>query len=450
MSEKSILKVNSNILTINNCKSDELDYYLKSESFEKNINSSIKNGTINEINTFISNLNILNKFNFQFCNIKKIKYYSYAYNLDEHILFDDLPESLEELDISRIDVKNLNNLPQNLKILKFKCCDLSLENLPNKLESLEIVTGSDLNFEYLPSSLTSLKINFVNTQLNSNLDSLPSSLKNLEIYGSFTGPLNNLPPGLQRLYIPSKYELEIFNLPIGLIELKIGLNYKFLKNIFSNKNAEKYNLKILKIGHPFKSHSTDQSNFDITSIPQTVEHLEFGDEFNQRITWLPPNLKYLLFGFNFRQSIDINYNLPDSIETLIFGYNFNNNIYQYPANLKYLKFGRNYSSCIKNLPNNLEHLVINERFHDKIYLPENLKILEFDESSEFTYNLILPNSIEILILGKYCKSGIDKIPTNLKEITLSQSNKLVKTKLEESGFTGVINYYQKNDQYIDT
>ena len=454
MDGRSIFTVCSNVLTIGSHKSSELDDFMKCELFETNIKSQIANGNINEIINYSKNLKLFNEFNFQSSNIKKFKCHNlYDANLNDvenvnftHLL-NSLPESLEELDLlnTAFSIQNINNLPPNLKILKIKCINLELDNLPNKLESLHIITDGIVCLEYLPSSLENLIINFNKNISDCNLDLLPSSLKNLEIYGMYMNQLNNLPPRLKKLYIPNKYDLEIFNLPIGITELKIGIQYKFLGNIFSNSfNVDKYNLKILKIGYQYKSYSLSVSNFDLTSIPQTVEHIEFVDEFNQRITWLPPNLKYLSFGFNFRHDVNSYHDLPDSIETLIFGYNFNSQIYKYPTNLKYLEFGRNYSRCITNLPISLVHLVINERFHDKIHLPKNLKILEFDESTEFTGNLILPDSIEKLVLGKYYKSSIDKIPVNLKEIKLSQSNELVKTKLFESGFTGIINYYPTN------
>jgi len=444
--DKNIYTINSNVLTINDSvKETELEEFFNSELFNEVIVSLITNKVIEEIIFYSKNLSFLNRLNFPSGNIKKITCYTFImWDRIDDILheFNNLPETLEEFDLSygQYKINNLNNMPPNLKSLKLCKINFKLDNLPNKLEYLELRTDGITNFEYLPSSLKYLKIYFVE-ESNINLDSLPSSLESLEIYGKYIGQLNNLPHKLKKLNLPNLYPFDIYNLPTTINELKIGLKYKGLSNLFLNSKANKYNLKILKIGYPYKNHSASVSSFDLKTIPLSVEELVLGDEFNQELSFLPPNLKKITFGFNFKHYIKPD-DLPDTLESITFGYIFNQEIKKYPNNLKYLELGRNYSQNLNNLPIGLTCLIINERFRQKLNnLPNTLKILKFDDFAEFNGELDLPDSLEILILGKYLEYYLKNIPNNLKTIKFSKTNLLVETKLLEYGYTGEKIYY---------
>jgi hypothetical protein len=455
---KELYKIDKNVIIFKADNEIEFEKLFFSETFNNFICQSISNGIITEIKFYSMNLNLLSKFNIPSNGIKKIECHYYTVNVnnpyfDTTYEFNNLPESLEELNLlffGKLKIKNLLNLPPNLKIVKLgkSISNILLDNLPNKLEHFEISTDGTVSFEYLPSSLLYLKIIF-EEESNVSLDSLPSSLETLIIVGKYTGQLNNLPFGLKKLYVPNNYDWTIFNLPTSITELMINLKYTKLLDLFDNANKFKYNLKILKIGYQYNQHSSLTSNFNLESIPSTVEELEFGDEFNQELKYLPKNLKKLIFGFNFKYPIGQNV-LPDTIEHLVFRYNFNNRITRYPDNLKYLKFGRNYSQRLDNLPAKLIHLVINERFHEKIQnLPPSLRILEFDDLAEFNEELELPDSLEILILGKYFRSRkLKNIPNGLKKIKISNSCGLVITKLLEHNYAGEIMYYPENKNKI--
>lgn len=443
---KSTYSINNNVLTI--CDGTDMDleeFFNSEEIFNKVIGEKIQNKIIEEIIFYSKNLNLLNRLNLPSNNIKKIKCCTYiaweGFNVVDQEL-NNLPENLEELDLSfgEHNIKNLNNLPSNLKILKLGKINYKLDNLPNKLENLELRTDGSTNFEYLPSSLKNLKIYFVE-ESTTDLDSLPSSLESLEIYGKYIGQLNNLPYGLKKLYLPNLYQYNIYNIPISINELKIGLRYKFLSNLFLNSKVNEYNLKILRIGYSYKNHSSAVTNFDLTTIPRTIEELELGDEFNQELNFLPQNLKKITFGFNFKHNIKPN-DLPETIESIILGYIFNIKMTKYPKNLRYFELGRNFSQNLDNLPNGLTCLVINERFQQTlINLPNTLKTLKFDDFAEFNKELVLPDSLENLVLGKYFKNNLKNIPNNLKTIKFSKNNLLIETKLQEFGFTGEKIYY---------
>lgn len=362
--------------------------------------------------------------------------------------FNNLPEKLQTLKINSIDIEcyKFDNLPSGLKKLYLPnsyCYEL--DNLPLELEDLSLYVNNTFtqSLSYLPESLKELKIisQKINNTVNINCDNLPNGLEKLILSNNINNELNNLPRNLKILHI-AQFNNMIYNLPDGIEELRIPIDYKYLKEIFSSINTVK--LKKLIIGLNFKSHSRKTSLFDLESIPDSVEEIDFGDNFNQKLTHLPSGVKKITFGFNFNYSIGLD-DLPDSIEYLEFGYNFNNSINKYPSNLKILKFGRNYSSRLENLPDGLLELEINERFNDKLSnLPTTLEILRFNEFDQYLNldKLKLPDSIKILQLGKCHKLlGIKNIPKSLEYIKYNKSNKKITNLIEEIGWVGKIEHW---------
>jgi hypothetical protein len=345
---------------------------------------SIKFDALNELN-FIDNK--INKINIHpnFSNIE---------NIDKLFSKNNLPSDLEELiildDIQKIKLNPefLKNLPPKINKIELTSSEfIELNNLPNTLEILILnIRKVNITLDYLPSSLKILHL-FDFTELGIDLYSLPPLLEEFILCSSKLNlNFDCLPANLKILKLPVYYYKKINTIPIFLQELKISLDFNFLEDFKICPN-----LKKLTIGFSNQNHTNKISNFDLTQIPETVEELGFGDNFNQKLIDLPKNLKKLTFGFNFKFYAD---NLPDSIEYLTFGYNFNNYVSKYPSGLKYLKFGRNFSQCIDNLPEGLVGLFVNERFHQPINkLPSTLEILEFNKLAEYNCDLLcIPDS----------------------------------------------------------
>ena len=318
-----------------------------------------------------------------------------------------LPESLKELIISQ---KNDNNV---MEYYKFN----NLASLLKEFKEFEYENNSyTQSFSYLPMSLKKLKIisHINDNMVNINCDHLPNKLEKIFLCGNINSEFNNLPRNLKILHLTQFNNIMIHNLPDGIEELKIPINYKYLKEIFSSTNTVKFKkLKKLIIGFNLKSHSRSSSLFDLESIPDFVEEIVFGDNFNQKITYLPQGVKKITFGFNYNYSIGSG-DLPDSIEHLEFGYNFNKTIDKYPSNLKILKFNSNYLSSVENLPDGLLELEINVRFKDMLSkLPTTLVIIRYNKFAEnhnldnfalFDYMRILQfDSMRILQYDKYQK-----------------------------------------------
>jgi hypothetical protein len=390
--------------------------------------------------------------NYENNSIKKIVY---SYTLHNGVFsninkvdLSNLPECLEILDLSKTNLKfeNLSNLPINLKFLSLNIYD-------------------DYELSYLPENLKELEISV--DSYDTNLDNLPNGLEKMVINGYYMGELSNLPRKLKILHLidytqikalKNTYDKPILNLPPNLNELKIPIEYKYLKNIFmSNVNIQysnnSINLKKIIIGninsdHWLFNHRLKQiSSFDLKLLPDTIEVLEFGDEFNQEITYLPKNLKKIKFGPYFNRKI-LPEILPNGIEELEFGYYYNQTIPKYPSNLKILKFGRNFSCNLINLPDDLISLEIGEKFNTKLNLPSKLEILKFNENCEFQLlegKLELPDSIRILELPKQynykLKLKLKSIPKSLELIKFSKYDEKILKLLDESNYQGNIEYY---------
>lgn len=130
-------------------------------------------------------------------------------------------------------------------------------------------------------------------------------------------------------------------------------------------------------------------------LPPNLTHVTFGEYFNQPIN-LPPNITHLSLGLDFAQhiilpniiymEIDSNNNiidsLPNSLEELELGFEFNLPIDNLPSGLKKLViYNYRYSYPLNNLPSSLEYLELEVGAGTKFEilpfnLPRNLKMFK--------------------------------------------------------------------------
>ena len=103
---------------------------------------------------------------------------------------------------------------------------------------------------------------------------------------------------------------------------------------------------------------------------ENVKHIKLGKQFNSQ--FLPSKkLKYLYLGNSYNVPLP---NLPDSLEHLEIGNYFNQIIVNLPKNLIYLKLGNLYDHTLNHLPDSLKHLEIGDNF-DQIII-------------DFTFNVV--------------------------------------------------------------
>lgn len=153
-------------------------------------------------------------------------------------------------------------------------------------------------------------------------------------------------------------------------------------------------------------------------LPNSVDEIIFGYEFNCILESLPINLKIIHFGNDFDHPVDV---LPESVEIIKFGKNFNHKLNNLPKNLIELNF--NYESKfnhpLNNLPN-LKKIYFGIEFNQPLnYLPNSLEILDFTHKSKFNESLDnLPFGIKKLSLPYNYFNSIDNIPDTIEELII--------------------------------
>lgn len=92
------------------------------------------------------------------------------------------------------------------------------------------------------------------------------------------------------------------------------------------------------------------------------------------------------------------------------------NISNWPISLKYLKIANTNSNIICSmLPHNLEEIIIEmEELNTSIDFPPNLKELHFYVEQEYHHTLVIPYSVETLIINYSAYPNFTTLPTNCK------------------------------------
>ena len=146
-----------------------------------------------------------------------------------------LPDNLEEIIISEPNFNSpINNLPPNLKILKFENnltkkfkFSQPLNNLPLSLEELRLCKKFTHPVENLPENLKILEL-YDNIDNDHYLDNLPIGLEELIIHNFNFEKINNLPPNLKILKI---IDIENYNKNKIIFNLSSKLEKLFTTNI---------------------------------------------------------------------------------------------------------------------------------------------------------------------------------------------------------------------------
>jgi len=135
---------------------------------------------------------------------------------------ENLPQSLENLDISNNQISKIENLPLNLSVLRINNNQITkLENLPQSISYLQIDNNRILEMGNLPKNLSSLDIS--NNRI-SKIENLPQNLSVLRIDNNQITKLENLPQSISYLQINNNQISKVENLPDGLDGLMIRNN----------------------------------------------------------------------------------------------------------------------------------------------------------------------------------------------------------------------------------
>ncbi len=186
------------------------------------------------INFHLSNIN-------EYTNLKTFVIIGEIQNEDYNYSLDNLPESLEWLEIHPIGFNQpVNNLPVNLKVLIFgqnrvwnyyNGYQHSIDNLPHSLEVLYLP-------EFLMLDDDNIQINQSNQSNQSILENLPPNLRILSIpqYMPDNINYNSLPDSIEIIYwfnFPDCYK-EISRFPASLKKIQIKYDNDEIKQYFTN------------------------------------------------------------------------------------------------------------------------------------------------------------------------------------------------------------------------
>lgn len=287
---------------------------------------------------------------------------NFALHSDFNYELDDLPQTVEYLIItgnSRIS-QNYSYL-KNLKFLSISGNHMEITGLPDSLLHLNYYVHSPYPLNKLPSKL---KILNLSGSYIHKFHKLPEELKKLTIYtnskhhGIISLYDSELPECNLTYFNPGPtFNRPFSNLPVSLTKLVLGENYTH------NINAESMKLKILyckgdceilNLGNYLTElHLTGKYCKPLPKLPDTLELLELGNEFNCELENLPLSLKKLELGIKFDKKID---SFPENIEHIIFSDagGFKQNIFFLPKNIISIRLPTWYEGKI-NLTENYKY-----------------------------------------------------------------------------------------------
>ena len=81
--------------------------------------------------------------------------------------------------------------------------------------------------------------------------------------------------------------------------------------------------------------SWQRSNLGVLAslgFPETLQSLNFGDQFNQALVSLPSTLQSLTFGYSFNRRLGVT--LPSTLKALTFGHRYNHSLLPLPGSLQ--------------------------------------------------------------------------------------------------------------------
>lgn len=215
------------------------------------------------------------------------------------------------------------------------------------------------------------------------------------------------------------------------------LNNEYSIEFFENENINTkiincYNTKIITFNCDIIK-PLDLTNFinlkkikylptiDLIKLPNNLEEIEFGNNFNSLIDNLPQNIKKIIFYSESKFNQPIN-NLPIGLEELSLGKNFKNSLDYLPESLKILKFNRLNNIKLDNLPIGIEEISFDELESLNITkLPANLKILKINKffTSKLDNTIIWGQKLHKLFVPKFkfIEYFIDlKLKINIEEL----------------------------------
>lgn len=263
-----------------------------------------------------------------------LKYYNEKYDIiPNHIIklllhnsnnkCNNLPSSIELLDIFRGEKTNVNNLPKSLHILdihstysKYK---LRINNLPNNI--IKIIIKNNIKLNNLPHSLKIL-YTFDNKYI---CNKLPYNLETYYtiFYNNTRLRINNLPKNIKELYLKNTINSNNFgkltditiNSNCKINNLPHSIKYLSILGYFMDIIIKKLPLELLSFTI-VSSNNHPMDNLPNKLISLTINRDYDNCNFNQPLDLLPESLLYLNLYLHTDYKYKIN-DLPSSIKYIV-------------------------------------------------------------------------------------------------------------------------------------
>jgi hypothetical protein len=296
-----------------------------------------------------------------------------------------------------------------------------LPPLPDSIIYLGLGWNYNHKYPALPKSLQRLRVFAPNTPL----PRLPDSITHLDLQGECQYELPNVPKNLKHLIMADIYEHKI-KLPKTLTRLVTSIG-KYCSISWLPNNI---------------THLTWRAEHDIPSLPKSLRHLYIRSDIKTKNLVLPDNLRHLhitkccipdilpnnleclLLGDDFNHEIN---KLPINLKRLMIGHKFNKKIPPLPPNLKYLELCNMFDDVNFDIPNHILYLWIGLECNDKVgdmVIKSNQKTNrsnKIKQSCKFTFPVI-PPSVTHLKLRTHAK--LNMIPNNVKQLVCTYNQPL--------------------------
>jgi len=319
---------------------------------------------------------------------------------------------------SALPIKKLPDTIINIRFSDTFDCDL--ENLPSKLQTLEVgkIFNTIINNDNLPKSLTALTLG---EEYSKPIKELPSQLKYLKLHDWNPMVININSENLETLcvknvtschccmgmpvFIPSQIKyLRItgfiqktlyFN--EGLVSLTLSYrcfdNFKILPKTLKYLRLMDFD-GLLEDLHSVDTLMLDDYSKELKNLPSTLTCLHLGHKFNNNLQ-LPESLQTLIIGNLFNQDIQ----LPKTLTSLTLGNMYNKSLNQLPESLIELSVGDSFNQCFTMLPK-LKKLTLGFAYNSSIKkFPSTLESLSFLYHKFNTYSNLVSETSTIMYSG---------------------------------------------------
>jgi len=251
---------------------------------------------------------------------------------------------------------SLDDLPPSLERLEMRCkFERPLDKLPSSLRVLEL-GEYNCPLNHLPVQLQELSIGFY---FNQPLDALPSNLMHLDLLcSSFNGPLDHLPKALTVLYLPACFNRPLDSLPPSL------------KTLMSTASS--------------------QFNQPLNHLPDSLATLRLGGLFDQPFLRLPRGLTTLQLGDSFDHSLP----LVAPASSLSPVHSSEHKLPATGSNANDCKSTSDLDFCL-TWPSALRSLSLGKAYNQPLSLPSSLTSLKFPHDGAFSQALpaVLPKDL---------------------------------------------------------